>query len=93
MDEVFGIDNFRNEVVVKRITKNLQRQFDTVLSLPQGHDMILWYSKSTTTRYKAVLTANVAMESKPEGYWKDFWSNADRPTMRYEILGITPPNG
>ena len=36
----------------------------------------------------------VAQEPKhPEGYWKDFWSTADRPTMRYEILGVTPTSG
>jgi DNA modification methylase len=29
----------------------------------------------------------------PEGYWKDFWSTADRPTMRYEILGVKPTSG
>jgi DNA modification methylase len=29
----------------------------------------------------------------PEGYWKDFWSTADRPTMRYELLGVKPTSG
>lgn len=27
------------------------------------------------------------------GYWKGFWNNADRPTMRYEILGYKPQEG
>jgi adenine specific DNA methylase Mod len=31
--------------------------------------------------------------TKPEGYWHHFWNNADRPTMRYDILGVTPADG
>ena len=93
MDEIYGEQNFRNEIVVKRITKNLQRQFSTIQALPQGHDIILWYSKNDSTRYAPILTANPNIDIKPEGYWKDFWSNADRPTMRYEILGVKPSTG
>jgi len=86
MDEVFGTFNFRNEIIVNRpISKNLQRQFENIVSLPQGHDTILWYSTSPGTRYRNLL---VPYESKdPEGYWHRFWSGADRPTMRYELLG------
>jgi hypothetical protein len=28
-----------------------------------------------------------------EGYWHRFWSGADRPTMRYELLGEKPTHG
>jgi len=92
LDEVFGPDNFRNEIVVKRrIKKNLQAQFDSIESLSTAHDVILWYSKSPQTRYKLLY---IPMENKKEeGYWHHFWSNADRPTMRYELLGVTPPSG
>lgn len=92
MDEVFGITNFRNELIVKRrITKNLQRQFETIKALSWAHDAVLWYSKSDSLRFHPVY---VPMETtKPEGYWHHFWSNADRPTMRYELLGITPKDG
>ena len=27
------------------------------------------------------------------GYWKGFWNNADRPTMRYDVLGVVPLEG
>lgn len=92
MDEVFGRNNFRNEIVLKRrITKNLQRQFDTVDALNWAHDVLLWYSKDAGMRFPLIY---VPLENqKPEGYWHHFWSNADRPTMRYELLGVTPPNG
>jgi len=92
LDEVFGQENFRNEIVLKRrISKNLQRQFETIQALPQAHDVLFWYSKTASTRLRPVL---VRFETnKPQGYWHHFWSNADRPTMRYELLGVTPNEG
>ncbi|GIV65477.1 MAG: site-specific DNA-methyltransferase [Bellilinea sp.] len=91
LDEIFGESNFRNEIIVKRITKNLQRQFDKIENLPQGHDVLFWYSKRSTSRFQSLLVKHKL--SKKEGYWKDFWSNADRPTMRYTLLGVTPETG
>ncbi|MCL4535123.1 MAG: site-specific DNA-methyltransferase [Bacteroidetes bacterium] len=92
LDEVFGTDNYRNEIVVKRrITKNLQRQFEAIQALSCAHDTVLWYSKNSQTRYRPLY---FSMEPKSsQGYWHHFWSNADRPTMRYELLGITPKTG
>ena len=92
LDEVFGQENFRNELVVKRVYKNLQGQFTEIKSLPQGHDVIYCYSKHPETRFKPVTVLKDRV-SHPEGYWKEFWSGADRPTMRYPILGVTPTAG
>jgi DNA modification methylase len=92
LDEIFGMNNFRNEIIVKRpITKNLQLQFDSIQSYSCGHDNIYVYSKSIATNYKPTFTEYES--SKPFGYWHHFWNNADRPTMRYEILGIKPEKG
>ncbi|HVQ01477.1 MAG TPA: site-specific DNA-methyltransferase [Candidatus Thermoplasmatota archaeon] len=92
LDEVFGQENFRNELVVKRVYKNLQGQFTEIKSLPQGHDVIYCYSKHPETRFKPVMVAKQQV-NHPEGYWKEFWSGADRPTMRYPVLGVTPAAG
>jgi DNA modification methylase len=92
LDEVFGQENFRNELVVKRVYKNLQGQFTEIRSLPQGHDVIYCYSKKPETRFKPIMVAK-GQVNHPEGYWKEFWSGADRPTMRYPILGVTPTAG
>jgi DNA modification methylase len=92
LDEVFGPANFRNEIVLKRpISKNLQRQFSSIQALPQGHDVLFWYSKNQATRFPLLLIPYAS--AKAEGYWHHFWNNADRPTMRYELLGVTPPSG
>ncbi len=92
LDEVFGAGNFRNEIIAKRpITKNLQQQFDTIQALNWAHDNIFWYSRSADHRFKLQLVPYES--SKPDGYWHHFWSNADRPTMRYPLLGVTPSKG
>ena len=92
LDEIFGADNFRNEIVLHRpITKNLQRQFQVITALPQGHDVLIWYSTQSSTRVPNLL---VPYENpSPEGYWHRFWSGADRPSMRYELLSETPTHG
>ena len=92
MDEVFGVNNFRNSIIVqRRITKNLQRQFNAVHALNCANDTIFWYSKNADTRFAPVYVPMAT--KKPQGYWHHFWSNADRPTMRYELLGVTPSRG
>ncbi len=92
LDEVFGAENFRNEIVVHRpITKNLQRQFEVITALPQGHDVILWYSSQAATRVPNLLVPYDSAST--EGYWHRFWSGADRPTMRYKLLGEKPSHG
>jgi hypothetical protein len=93
MDEVFGEHNFRNEIILPgRASKNLQQQFETVSRLNVRHDSLLWYSKKTGTRFaKQWIEKHDA--GNPEGHWHHFWSNADRPTMRYRLFGSTPRSG
>ncbi len=91
LDEVVGQDNFRNELVVKRrITKNLQQQFAGIREYPQAHDIVLWYSKDPGHRFSP---AETKQSRREQGYWHHFWSGEDRPTMRYELLGVTPSTG
>jgi hypothetical protein len=91
LDEVFGQENFRNELVVKRrITKNLQQQFEGIREYPQAHDLVLWYCLSPSRRFAPAETVQAVRE---EGCWHHFWSGEDRPTMRYELLDVTPADG
>lgn len=90
MDEIFGIDNFRNEIIVKRgRKKGLMYQFERVDRMHASVDTILWYTKSSSSKFKHPISETESVESK----WMGFWSNVDRPTMRYEIFGITPKRG
>ncbi len=91
LDEVLGQDAFRNELVVRRrITKNLQQQFTGIREYPQAHDTILWYCVDPGARFSPAETKQVRRE---DGYWHHFWSGENRPTMRYELLGVTPSHG
>jgi adenine-specific DNA-methyltransferase len=90
MDEIFGIGNFRNEIIVKRgRKKGLIYQFDKIDRMHTSNDTILWYTKCPSSKFKQPLSETENVEAK----WMGFWSNVDRPTMRYEIFGITPNRG
>ncbi|MHB8502619.1 MAG: DNA methyltransferase [Candidatus Acidiferrales bacterium] len=93
LDEVFLEHNFRNEIVLPgRASKNLQQQFTSISRLNVRHDTLLWYSKRTATRFKP-LWIEKHNQGNPEGHWHHFWSTADRKTMRYKLLGVTPETG
>ncbi len=93
LDEVFGEHNFRNEIVLPgRASKNLQQQFKTISRLNVRHDTLLWYSKHPSTRFKP-LWIEKHNQGNPEGHWHHFWSTADRRTMRYKLLDVTPETG
>ncbi len=90
MDEIFGGSCFKNEIVVRRGTKNVQSQFETIDALSTGHDTIYLYAKSGEVR----LPKLEALDEEAEpGKWDTFWRGTDRPTMRYEIFGIKPETG
>ncbi|MBE3144822.1 MAG: site-specific DNA-methyltransferase, partial [Planctomycetes bacterium] len=50
LDEVFGSENFRGEVIVRAGVKNVQSQFETMSSLTLGSNTIFLYSKGTNTK-------------------------------------------
>jgi hypothetical protein len=93
MDECFGMDNHRNEIILPgRATKNLQQQFDSIQKLQVRHDVLLWYTREPNVRFVPYWIEKHDA-GNPEGHWHHFWSTADRPTMRYELFGITPTSG
>ena len=92
-NEIFGPHNFVNTFSVRRYNKNLNRQFieHGLKSLNIGFEYVLCFKKDNallSAVYKATDGNRVN-----KGYWKSFWNNADRPTMRYELLGVTPQTG
>ena len=92
-DEVFGASNYRNTIPTRRRIKSLNSQFadNGLYSLNVGFEYVLIYAKSPAFLMKAI---RMKKENAPaKGRWDVFWSNADRPTMRYDILGFTPETG
>ena len=90
-DEVFGEENFRNTIIVKRGVKSVQSQFKDIDSLNIGHEYVLCYTKSTDYRFEHL--KELLEDDFPEGSWNNHWRGSDRPTMRYELFGITPTTG
>ena len=92
-NEIFGEANFANSFIVRRYDKNLNRQFmeNGLKSFNIGFEYILCYTKGGFL-FKPVFK-EASEERQSQGYWKGFWNDADRPTMRYDILGFTPETG
>ena len=92
-DEIFGEENFRNTFLVRRRTKSLNLQFadNGLRSFNVGAEFILAYSKTTDAVFNPVEKLKTKVSTK--GSWNVFWSNADRPSMRYELLGFSPKTG
>ncbi len=85
MDEIFGENKFRNEMVVSRIKKsdkNAQRfNFAT--------DSIFWYSKTDNIDFKSIYkTIN-----KQEGYFHALDAPGQGEVRRFFGKNITPPRG
>ena len=92
-DEAFGTDNYRNTILVRRRIKSLNSQFagNGLYSMNIGFEYIMVYAKSPVFLMNALQMKKENASKK--GRWDVFWSNADRPTMRYDILGFTPSTG
>jgi adenine-specific DNA-methyltransferase len=90
MDEIFGAQNFRNCISVRRGIKNVQSQFDALQALSLGHEYVFLYSKKPEKKLPKLSKKH---EETKAGKWDTFWRGTDRPTMRYELLGVNPDAG
>ncbi|WP_165579387.1 site-specific DNA-methyltransferase [Flavobacterium sp. ABG] len=93
-DEVFGSENFRNTLAIRRYDKNLNTQFieNGLKTFNVGYEYIFCYAKSDEFSFNPILKEGNE-DRMNFGYWKGFWNDADRPTMRFDILGFTPEGG
>lgn len=94
LDDVFGEENYRNTISTRRYDKNVNRQFieNGLATFNVGFEYIICYSKSPEFKFNPIYR-EASEERQNYGYWKGFWNNADRPTMRYDILGFLPETG
>ncbi len=87
LDEVFGKDNFRNEIIVRRIRKNIQER-ERVRSLNSGHDTVFFYAKSN----QHFIIPPTKEINRPER-WHALDASGLRNGMDYELFGHKPPIG
>lgn len=90
MDEIFGEENFRNVIIVRRGVKSVQAQFDSIDKLGLGAEYIFVYTKSPYYKFKPF---HIELEESKQGSWNNHWRGTDRPTMRYELFSIIPEKG
>jgi DNA modification methylase len=83
-DEIFGKDNFRNEIIVRRIRKNV-REREKVKAMNFGHDVVLFYAKSDR---HLISPPTKRMERKER--WHSFEAAGYRRGMDYELFGFKP---
>lgn len=87
MDEIFGKENFRNEIIVRRIRKNI-RERDRVPSMNVGVDYIQFYAKSA----EHLINPPMKEDKKPDR-WHSFEASEVRNGMDYELFGHRPNTG
>ena len=93
LNQTYGQDNYRNEIVLRRAEEtkgDLNKQFGTIKSITVNYDNLYWYSKYPNSRFSKIIKPISA--EKSDAHWHSFWKALDRPTMRYEILGIDLSN-
>jgi len=87
MDEIFGKENFRNEIIVRRIRKNI-RERERVPRMNVGYDSILFYAKGS-----GHLINPPMKEDQKEDRWHSFEASGFRRGMDYNLFGHTPKSG
>ncbi|MGY5211436.1 DNA methyltransferase [Limosilactobacillus mucosae] len=93
LNELFGEQNYRNTLLVRRRVKSLNQQFSEkgLQSFNVGAEYVLVFSKNENFSFKPLRVEKTKAPEK--GTWNVFWSGADRPSMRYPVLGFTPTTG
>jgi adenine-specific DNA-methyltransferase len=89
-DNVFGEENFRNQIAIRRGAKSVQAQFDTWDKLGQSVEYLLFYSRNSNYRFPKQMRV---LDDERQSTWNNHWRGTDRPTMRYPLFGITPETG
>ncbi len=87
LDNIFGYENFRNEICVKRIKKNVHERVK-VKKLNVGYDVILFYAKSN----KHSINPPMKKDIKPDR-WHSFEASEIRNGMDYDLFGFKPKKG
>lgn len=87
LDEIFGEENFRNEIIVKRTKKSI-RENERVKSLNVATDSIYVYVTS-----EDVLMLPPEKECYKEERWHAFDAPGIRTGMDYDLFGKKPPSG
>ena len=87
LDAIFGVENFRNEIIWKRTSAHSDRSQGNVLHMGRIHDVILFYTKGENA------TRNTVYTPHDEQYIKKMYNKIDENGRRYRLDNLTGPGG
>lgn len=80
LDTIFGVENFRNEIVWKRTAAHSSsKRYGPI------HEIILFYSKSDAYIW------NKQYEAYDESYINNFYRNQDNDGRKYQLIDLSAP--
>ena len=91
MDEIFGKENFRNEIIILATKKGSQNpEWEPIKRLYVNNNYLLFFSKQPDTKFGPFPYKNRNLK----GYWHSFIkklkSPKELPEYQYELFGIKP---
>ncbi len=87
LDTIFGVQNFRNEIIWKRTSAHSDTKQGNVIHMGRIHDVILFYTKSDIAKRREVY------QPYDQEYISAFYRYSDPDGRRYRLGDITGPGG
>ena len=89
LNKVFGDENYRNEIVIRRAEEQkgeLMKQFSNMRAMMVNYDVLYWFSVDLGARFNFI--TKPISRKQGEAHWHAFWKAEDRKYLRYELLGV-----
>ena len=87
LDTIFGVENFRNEIMWKRTSAHSDAKQGNVVHMGRIHDIVLFYTKSERA------SRNELYQPYDESYVNQFYRHQDPNGRRYRLGDLTGPGG
>jgi len=87
LDMIFGVENFRNEIIWKRTSAHSDSKQGNVIHMGRVHDVIFFFTKSEKS------TRNEVFSGYDEGYISSFYKYSDPDGRKYRLGDLTGPGG
>ncbi len=87
LDTIFGIQNFRNEIIWKRTSAHSDSKQGNIIHMGRIHDVILFYTKSDQAK------RNPIYSQYDDDYINKSYRSVDSNGRRYMLDNLTGPGG
>ncbi len=87
LDTIFGVKNFRNEIIWKRTTAHSDTSQGNVVHMGRIHDVILFYTRSELAKRQEIYMPY------SEEYMNNSYRHIDADGRKYRLDNLTGPGG